>query len=818
MSRGSVLLRLLWILILLNTCFASIRSVGQIKPGFRASQMLYIDNSGLFLVSNNSNFAFGFTASDDKTLFLLSIIHLSSSKVVWSANRDTYVINSDFFVFENNGNARLEGEKGTIWSTDSIGKGVTALELQDSGNLVLRGKDRSIVWQSFSNPTDTLLSGQEFVEGTKLVSNPNKNNFSYHLEIASGDMILYVNYPTPQPYWSMSKEPLKIQNKVSGSVLSVSMVNNAWDFYDRSKGLLWQFIFSTNTDPNATWSAVLDNTGVISFYNLESGKTTSAESIQIPKESCSRPEFCGSYYVCSDPSRCQCSSVLASRPNCSPGFTTSCNRSNAPMELIDAGAGNNYFALDFVSPFSKSGDLNGCKDACLKNCSCVVLFFDASSRKCYLFDHVGSFQQSTKNSAGLVSYIKVSGNGDRGQNSDGKGGGGGSQKNTKIVIIIVVMTILVIAGLIYFAFRYNKKKKMLPESPHESEEDNFLESLTGMPLRFTYKELEEATNNFSLKLGQGGFGSVYQGKLKDGTEIAVKQLEGIGQGKKEFRAEVSIIGSIHHTHLVRLRGFCVEGSHRLLAYEYMANNSLDKWIFKKNEGGKLDWATRYNIAVGTAKGLAYLHEDCDVKIVHCDIKPENVLLDEHFRAKVSDFGLAKLMNREQSNVFTTMRGTRGYLAPEWITNYAISEKSDVYSFGMVLLELIGGRKNFDQSETSEKAHFPTFTLKMAEEKKLHEVIDPSIKVEDDDDTVIIAIQVALWCIQEEMHMRPSMSRVVQMLEGISPVPEPPTSSHLGSRLYSSFFKSISEDGTTSSGMSDFNSGANLSAMRLSGPR
>ncbi|KAL5718484.1 hypothetical protein ACHQM5_011382 [Ranunculus cassubicifolius] len=221
----------------------SILSVGQIKPGFRASQMLYIDNSGLFLVSNNSNFAFGFSSSE---------------------------------------------------------------------------KD--------------------------------------------------VTYP------------------------------------------IWQFIFSTNTDSNATWSAVLDNTGVISFYNLESGKTTSAESIQIPKESCSRPEFCGSYYVCSDPSRCQCSSVLASRPNCSPGFTTSCNRSNAPMELIDAGAGNNYFALDFVSPFSKSGDLNGCKDACLKNCSCVVLFFDASSRKCYLFDHVGSFQQSTKNSAGLVSYIKVSGN------------------------------------------------------------------------------------------------------------------------------------------------------------------------------------------------------------------------------------------------------------------------------------------------------------------------------------------------------------------------------------------------------------------------
>ncbi|KAJ0858231.1 putative protein kinase RLK-Pelle-SD-2b family [Helianthus annuus] len=198
--------------------------------------------------------------------------------------------------------------------------------------------------------------------------------------------------------------------------------------------------------------------------------------------------------------------------------------------------------------------------------------------------------------------------------------------------------------------RYRNKKKNIEliEAPDEiSEEDTFLENISGMPVRFTYKDLQEATNGFTTKLGQGGFGSVYQGALKDGTQLAVKRLEGIGQGKKQFRAEVSIIGSIHHHHLVKLKGFCAE-------------------------------------AIGTAKGLAYLHEDCDVKIIHCDIKPENVLLDENFIAKVSDFGLAKLMTREQSHVFTTLRGTRGYLAPEWITNYAISEKSDVYSYGMVL--------------------------------------------------------------------------------------------------------------------------------------
>ncbi|EPS69024.1 hypothetical protein M569_05744 [Genlisea aurea] len=229
--------------------------------------------------------------------------------------------------------------------------------------------------------------------------------------------------------------------------------------------------------------------------------------------------------------------------------------------------------------------------------------------------------------------------------------------------------------------------------------------------------------------------------------------------------------------------------------------------------------SRYNIAVGTAKGLAYLHEDCDAKIVHCDIKPENVLLDDHFRAKVSDFGLAKLMTREQSHVFTTLRGTRGYLAPEWITNYAISEKSDVYSYGMVLLELIGGRKNYDPGETSEKSHFPSYAFRMMEEGNLREILDAELRMDEGDDRVGIAIKVALWCIQDDMCLRPSMGRVVQMLEGISSVPQPPAAAQLGSKLFYGDVKLISEGGgTTSSGPSECNSDTYVSAVRLSGPR
>ncbi|OIT36400.1 PREDICTED: G-type lectin S-receptor-like serine/threonine-protein kinase SD2-5 [Nicotiana attenuata] len=799
----------LFFLFVPETCIASVQNIGSLNLGFQGSQMTWIDNDGLILVSNNSNFAFGFNPTKDVTLFLLVVIHVSSSTIVWSANRDTPVRNSDNFMFDETGNAYLKSGGSTIWSTNTAKKGVSVMELKDSGNLVLVGKDGSIIWQSFSHPVDTLLSGQEFTQGMKLVSSPNNNNLSYSLEFKSGDMVISASFQPPQPYWAMGKDNRRTINQVGGDVTSAILDGNSWKIYDQKKVLLWQFIFSDNKDANATWVAALGNDGYITFSILQEG-SSAASATRIPQDECSRPASCDPYFVCYSGNKCQCPSAL---PSCKFGIDSFCNKTKDPVELVDAGDSLGYFALGFVSPAAKT-DLNGCKASCLGNCSCAAMFFDSSSGNCFMFDQIGSLQGSA-NGAGFKSYIKVSASQGNGDN------GGGGKGRLPIIIGIVISTTFVILGLIYGSIRYQRRKNKLPDSAKESsEEDNFLEGLSGMPIRFSYRELQNATNNFSIKLGQGGFGSVYQGVLADGSRIAVKKLEGIGQGKKEFRAEVSIIGSIHHLHLVRLRGFCAEGTHRLLAYEYMSNGSLEKWLFKKNKEFMLDWDTRFNIAVGTAKGLAYLHEDCDVKIVHCDIKPENVLLDDHFLAKVSDFGLAKLMTREQSHVFTTMRGTRGYLAPEWITNYAISEKSDVFSYGMVLLEIIGGRKNYDPSESSEKSHFPSYAFKMMEEGKLKDLIDRNLKIEEEDERVSIAIKVALWCIQDDMSLRPSMAKVVQMLEGICTVPSPPTAAQMGSRLFSSFLKSLSGDATSSgtSAPSDCNSDAYLSAVRLSGPR
>ncbi|XP_065848769.1 G-type lectin S-receptor-like serine/threonine-protein kinase SD2-5 [Euphorbia lathyris] len=798
---------LLVFLLLIEACMAGFQTTGKISPGFQGSQMNWIDKNGLFLLSNNSNFAFGFqSTAQDNTLYLLVVIHSASLSVMWSANRNSPVDNSDFFSFSRDGNVSLKKGKGLVWSPDTGGKRASAIELQNNGNLVLIGSDgSSLIWESFRHPTDTLVSNQMFVEGMRLVSDPSSSNLTYVLEIKSGDMVLSADFVTPQPYWSMKTDPGITIDRAGGTVTEASIDANSWKFYDRNNVLLWQYIFADRMYANSTWIAVVGSDGFVSLNNLDN----SGSSKKIPSDTCSRPESCNPYYVCSGNNQCGCISGLAGS-NCETGIVgSSCGGgSGGSKELVSAGNGLDYAALGFVSPSSKTS-LEGCKSSCRNNCSCLVLFFQNSTGNCFLFDQIGSFEESSRGSS-YVAYVKVSSN---------VGEGGSSKKSFPFVVIIVVATILVIFGLVYVGFRYYMNKKREPGSLHESsEDDNFLESLSGMPIRFSYRDLQTATNNFSVKLGQGGFGSVYEGVLPDGTRLAVKKLEGIGQGKKEFRAEVSIIGSIHHHHLVRLRGFCAEGSHRMLAYEFMANGSLERWIFKRNKDEfLLDWETRFNIAVGTAKGLAYLHEDCDVKIIHCDIKPENVLLDDHFNAKVSDFGLAKLMTREQSHVFTTLRGTRGYLAPEWITNYAISEKSDVYSYGMLLLEIIGGRKNFNPTESSEKSHFPSFAFKMMEEGKLRQILDSDLKLDEKDDRVANAVKVALWCIQDDMGLRPSMTKVVQMLEGLSPVLHPPISSPLGFRLSSNFLKLTSSEGT-SSGPSDCNSDAYLSSAQLSGPR
>ncbi|XP_078158773.1 G-type lectin S-receptor-like serine/threonine-protein kinase At2g19130 isoform X1 [Carex rostrata] len=294
---------------------------------------------------------------------------------------------------------------------------------------------------------------------------------------------------------------------------------------------------------------------------------------------------------------------------------------------------------------------------------------------------------------------------------------------------------------------------------------------------FSYEEIKIITKNFFHKLGEGGFGSVFKGSLPNSTVVAVKRMKNVFFEEKQFRTEVHTIGIIQHINLVKLLGFCSEGTKRLLVYEYMPNGSLDSHIFS-NQCDGLNWKTRYNIMVGIARGLTYLHEECRDCIIHCDIKPENILLNANLCPKIADFGMAKLLGRDFSRALTTMRGTIGYLGPEWICGQPITKKADVYSFGMMLFEIISGKRNTEKFQNPECTYFPLYAAMKTRQGEIVCLLDDKLQGNANMRELNIACMVACWCIQEMETDRPSMRQVVQMLEGVVAVLMPPIPSFL----------------------------------------
>jgi serine/threonine protein kinase len=448
-----------------------------------------------------------------------------------------------------------------------------------------------------------------------------------------------------------------------------------------------------------------------------------------------------------------------------------------------------------------------------------------------------------------------------------------SSKSTLIAILLPTMValvlIVVVSATVIRAWRKEvgrssrsrdqqlRRQRSPSDSAHlvrdiDDDDDDIV--IPGLPTRFTHDEIEDMTNSFRIKIGAGGFGAVYKGELPDGSEVAVKRIEGVGmQGKREFCTEVAVIGNIHHINLVRLRGFCTQGQRRLLVYEYMNRGSLDRSLFRPT-GPLLEWKERMDVAVGAARGLAYLHFGCDQRIIHCDVKPENILLADGGQVKIADFGLAKFLTPEQSGLFTTMRGTRGYLAPEWLSNTAITDRTDVYSFGMVLLELVRGRKNRSEhvsdgggegsnssngttgssSRGAKSDYFPLAALEAHEAGQYAELADPRLQGRVVAEEVERVVKVALCCLHEDPHLRPSMAVVVGMLEGSIALWEPRVQSLGFLRLYGRGFSGPSDGGgsdmnlkhmaspmdrsgtTTSTTMSGWPS--YMSSSQLSGPR
>ncbi|KAF8781180.1 hypothetical protein HU200_001159 [Digitaria exilis] len=819
-----------------------------VRPSFVASYIQFVDTDGAFLESRSGVFRAGvFNPGKQQDRFYLAVIHAPSGTVVWSANRGAPTTSSGLVELTAQG-LTVSGPNGTVlWSSTPSSQRspspVTALRLDDSGDLQLLDARNATLWRSFDAATDTLLPGQQVPAGSSLVAARGATDLAegdYQLAATAADVVLTWQRST---YWRLSNDIRSYKDR-NAAVASVS-VNASGLFALAADGGL---VFRVDLPGGAAFPVLklgYDGRLRVTGYPLVNSSASLGGDFVAPADDCDLPLQCPSLGLCSpagNSSTCTCPPLFAASTStpgaCVPGdgstlaSPASCQSSNNGTEHVSYLALKSqaaYFATKFDPPTMAGVNYTACRGLCTGICACLAYFYDTSSQSCYLVreKQLGSLYSSPSASAlGYIKTVHPPQNGTRNKPS--------SSANRIVPIVLPsIAAFLLVAVVTWYAcwrkmIKNGKKKKAKStgvkqvhkkgrhKSPswdvgnadaYDDENDDDV-VIPGMPARFSYAEIATMTSNFGTKIGSGGFGSVYKGELPGGEGlIAVKKLEAVGvQAKREFCTEITVIASIRHVNLVRLRGFCAEGSRRLLVYEYMNRGSLDRSLFGRT-GPVLEWGERMEVALGAARGLAYLHTGCDHKIVHCDVKPENILLADGGQVKIADFGLAKLMSPEQSALFTTMRGTRGYLAPEWLSNAAISDRADVYSFGMVLLELIHGRKNRGEQQTDNNnvatiigeqlsdwpsgwssvaaastasgasgsggdEYFPMVALELHEQGRHLDIVDARLEGRVDEAEAARVVRVALCCLHEDPAQRPSMAAVVRMLEGTVAPPEP----------------------------------------------
>ncbi|XP_008775776.2 G-type lectin S-receptor-like serine/threonine-protein kinase At2g19130 [Phoenix dactylifera] len=728
------------------------------------------------LTSKGGDFVLGFFSPSNSSKYYIGIWYKKVSKQtsVWVANRETPVSDktkSELRLSDDGNLVLLNESKAPIWSTNaSISANSTVAVLRDSGNLVLAdGSNPSrILWQSIEHPTDTWLPGGKLglnkvtKQNQRLISwrslaDPAPGIFSLELD-PNGSSQYIIQWNKSVQYWTSGTWNGKIFSKVP----------------EMTANYIYDFKYVTDSDESYFTYSVKDPSIISRFIMYPSGQIqqlTWVEESQEwilfwsqPRAQCEVYSLCGPFGSCSESSGTFC--------KCVKGFVA---RNQTEWDLLDRTGGcvrrtplqcsNNsanvgkdkFYPMDGMrlpenAQNLGAGSAEHCESTCLNNCSCTAYSFSSGCSVWY--GDLINLQDQYNGSNGGTLYLRLAAS----ELPDTT-----RKKGTVVGAVAGVVAGLVVCLFIVWVLIWRRRKRRMIHAA---------KAVGRALVPFRYSDLQHFTKNFSEKLGGGGFGSVFKGFLPDSTAIAVKKLEGLRQGEKQFRSEVSTIGTVQHVNLVRLLGFCSEGAKRLLVYEFMPNGSLDTQLFQNNSM-VLDWNKRYRIALGAARGLAYLHEECRDCIIHCDIKPENILLDASFVPKVADFGLAKLVGRDFSRVLTTMRGTRGYLAPEWITGVAITAKADVYSYGMMLLEIISGRRNSEQTEEGKAAFFPASAANRLAQGDVGNLADHRLGDDVSIEELERACKVACWCIQDDERSRPTMGQVVQILEGFLEINMPP---------------------------------------------
>ncbi|KAK4419020.1 putative receptor protein kinase ZmPK1 [Sesamum alatum] len=789
----SLVLECLYLFFLLSSlsCFplATSRANFQLKRGDSIS----VGKESGYITSPDNSFTCGFhSLGTNAYWFAIWFTNSRDKTVVWMANRDRPV-NSEGSkaTIRRDGTMVLTDVDGSVvWQTNTTNKDVAAAELLNTGNLVLKNPRGQILWQSFDFPTDTLLPSQRFTKNTRLTSVLRQGSYEsgyFNLYFGSDNVLRLISDSpdTSTTYWPNPDFDIYTNGRTNYNSSRIAVLDD-----------MGRFLSSDQLHFNASDMGygikrrlTMDYDGNLRVYSLSDSTGLWDITWQALAQPCNIRGACGRNAIC----------VYAPEPTCTcpPGFEANdpsnwnagCKVTfNQPLlnsrrvKFLEIPHADYYgFDLNATSPVT----FETCRDICLEDFRCQAFSYRLLGQGfCFVKSALFNGYASPDFPASI--YIKLPESLETSKPDIVHAAHTTCESNeaeslvgspsmydfrNKRVRWVYIYSFAVALGAIevmfiligwWFLFR----KHGIPASVEAG-----YRMISGQFRCYSYSELKKATNNFKEELGRGGSGAVYKGVLSDERVVAVKRLGDVFQAQDEYFAEISTLGKINHMNLVRIWGFCSERRHRLLVYEYLENLSLDRHIFGHNF---LGWEQRYAVALGTAKGLAYLHHECLEWVIHCDVKPENILLDGEFQPKIADFGLAKLSQREgPGSEFTRIRGTKGYMAPEWALNLPITAKVDVFGYGVVILEMVRGIRLCHwsmQDDDEQEAALTNFVRKTKEKMKsgnssswVESVVDSRLEGKFSRNQALTLIQTGISCVEEDRNKRPTMASVVQTL-------------------------------------------------------
>ncbi|RDY01404.1 G-type lectin S-receptor-like serine/threonine-protein kinase LECRK3, partial [Mucuna pruriens] len=767
------------------------------KNNVSIGERLVAGNGGEQWVSPSGEFAFGFHELEND-LFLLAIwyqnIYISHESLIWYANGDNPAPKGSKLELNEYSGLVVKNPQGVeLWTSQPISGTIAYGLMNDTGNFQLLDENSQVLWDSFSNPTDTLVPTQIMQARGTLSSRQKETNFSkgrfqFRL-LEDGNAVLNpINLPTNYTY-----EAYYISNTYGGdnqtnSGYQVIFDNSGLYVLRRSK----ERVYITNPNDALSTNSYyyratinFDGTFTISHYPKNPASNQSWTVMKtVPDNICTKllgrmgSGVCGFNSICTleADQRPKCSCPVGYSPldstdeygSCKPNLELGCDGS------VQSSQSDLYFMKEMPNtdwPLSdyemyKPYNSEGCKISCLQDCLCAVSIFRGDS--CWK-KRLPLSNGQQDGAVGGSAFIKLMKNGVSSSSPNPFIEEKKYKKDQGPLITLIsvllgssVFVNVMLVSVVCIGFYLNCNNNC---STNEIVAESNLRS-------FTFGELVQATDNFKEELGRGSCGIVFKGTT-DLATIAVKKLDKVFKDSdKEFKTEVNVIGQTHHKNLVRLLGYCDEGEHRILVYEFLSNGTLANFLFGDF---KPNWNQRVQIAFGIARGLVYLHEECCTQIIHCDIKPQNILLDEYYNARISDFGLSKLLMTNQSRTETGIRGTKGYVAPDWFRSAPITAKVDVYSFGVLLVEIICCRRNVNgEVGNEEKAILTDWAYDCYRAGRIDILVENDDEAINDINRLERFVMVAIWCLQEDPSLRPTMKKVMLMLEGIASVKIPPS--------------------------------------------